>query len=248
MSPVAIRPIDYGDRLRAGIILPSGNAVAEPEIRAMLPEGVSGLITRLALRGSSDRELMAMLDGLEAAARLLADAAVTTLVFHCTAVSTFAPHLGEEIRARMVQATGIDAFATSEALAAAFAALGARRITLLTPYNDAVHAREIAFLAGLGVEVVADANLRLETNSEMARLSPEELLGWADRAAADTTDAIFLSCTALRSAGLVAALEARKGCPVLTSNQAMVWYLLRRSAAPSAPPGFGRLFAADGPV
>jgi maleate isomerase len=239
--------IDYGDRLRAGIIVPSGNPVAEPEIRAMLPEGVTGLITRLALRGSSDRELMAMLDGLEDAARLVADAGVATVVFHCTAASTFAPELGGEIRARIERASGVPAFATSDALAAAFPALGATRIALLTPYNDAVHTREIAFLDGLGVEVVADANLGLETNAEMARLSPDELLAWAvGRMAAHAdaaVDAVFLSCTALRSAGIVAALEAQGGRPVVTSNQAMVWHLLRTNGVTTPRPGFGRLLA-----
>ena len=67
-------PIDYGSRLRAGVLVPSGNSVAEPEIRAMLPPEVSMLVTRLALRGSSKPELMRMLDRLEAASELLADA------------------------------------------------------------------------------------------------------------------------------------------------------------------------------
>lgn len=243
MNAAVIHPIDYGHRLRAGIIVPSGNAVAEPEIRAMLPEGVSALITRLALRGSSDRELMAMLDGLEGAAGLLADAGVATVVFHCTAVSTFAPHLGDAIRERITRASGVQAFATSDALAAAFTALGATRITLLTPYNDAVHAREIAFLAGLGLDVVADDNLGLETNGEMARLTPEELLAWAEGATSAASDAIFLSCTALRSAGLIAELERRTGRPVVTSNQAMIWHLLRTQAIPAERPAFGHLFA-----
>lgn len=247
MTSGGIAPIDYGDRLRAGIIVPSGNPVAEPEIRAMLPAGVSALVTRLALRGSSDRELMAMLDGLEDATRLVADAGVATVVFHCTAVSTFAPELGAEIRARMARVSGVPAFATSDALAAAFPALGARRVALLTPYNDAVHAREIAFLANLDLEVVADANLGLETNAEMAQLSPDDLLTWAERQmrehGGEAVDAIFLSCTALRSAGIVAALEARSGRPVVTSNQAMVWHLLRTNGVEAPCPAFGRLLA-----
>ena len=42
--------IDYGDAVRLGIIVPSGNVIAEPQIRAMLPRGVSPLFTRLALQ------------------------------------------------------------------------------------------------------------------------------------------------------------------------------------------------------
>jgi maleate isomerase len=33
--------IDYGSRLRAGVLIPSGNSAAEPELRAMLPPQAS---------------------------------------------------------------------------------------------------------------------------------------------------------------------------------------------------------------
>jgi len=51
MTGAAMPQIDYGSRLRAGVLVPSGNSVAEPEIRAILPPEVSMLVTRLALRG-----------------------------------------------------------------------------------------------------------------------------------------------------------------------------------------------------
>ena len=46
----------YGSRARLGMLLPSGNVAAEPQIGAMLPEGVSLHTTRLKLTGSSDAE------------------------------------------------------------------------------------------------------------------------------------------------------------------------------------------------
>ena len=57
--------IDYGDRARLGILVPSGNTVAEPELRAMLPSGVGMSVARLPLVGSSEAELRAMIDRLE---------------------------------------------------------------------------------------------------------------------------------------------------------------------------------------
>jgi len=33
MAPLVPPVIDYGDRLRAGVPIPSGNSVAEPELR-----------------------------------------------------------------------------------------------------------------------------------------------------------------------------------------------------------------------
>jgi len=97
--------INYATRARLGVLVPSGNTVAEPELRAMLPAGVGLFVTRLPLTGSSETELLAMLETLEAGTRLLADARPDAIAFHCTAVSTFAPHMAGEIRSRMGRAS-----------------------------------------------------------------------------------------------------------------------------------------------
>ena len=234
--------IDYGARLRAGILIPSGNSVAEPELRAMQVAGTSLLVTRLALRGSSKPELMRMLDRLEAASELLADAQVGCIVFHCTAVSTFAPDLAHGIRERIEAASGVRAFTTADAILAALAHLKAGKVALLTPYIDDVHRREIEFLEANGVGVAGGAHLDIDTNAEMATLQPDALLDWASRHVAPEADACLLSCTAIKSAAVIAPLEARCGRPVVTSNQAMMWHLLRSSNIEDPVDGFGRLF------
>ncbi|MCA3357207.1 MAG: aspartate/glutamate racemase family protein [Roseomonas sp.] len=237
--------IDYGARARLGLMVPSGNAICEAELHAMLPEGVVALITRLELRGSSEVELAKMLDRLEEAAGLLADARPGLIGFHCTAVSTFAPERAAEIPARMIKATGLPAVTTADAILAALGALGARRILLVTPYIAAVHEREIAFLAAHGCAVMGGDMMGINTNAEMAQIPPEEIAAQARRAAAiyPSADALFISCTAIRSAGLIASLEAELGLPVMTSNQVMAWHALRRLGLKDACPGFGRLMA-----
>ena len=163
---------DYGDRARLGVITPSGNYVAEPEIHAMLPPGVAALVTRLPLTGSSEAQLRAMIEALEPAARLLADARPGLIGFHCTAVSTFAPDSAASIRLRIEAASGLPAYATADGILAALRVLGARRIVLVTPYIAAVHEREIAFLAAHGITVVGGAHWGLNTNAEMGQVPP----------------------------------------------------------------------------
>jgi len=242
--------IDYGDRARLGVILPSGNTVAEPEIAAMLPPGIGLAVTRLPLRGSSERELMGMLDALEPATRLLADAQPGAIAFHCTATSTFAPTIACEIRRRMEQAAGGGrVFATADAILAALAVLRTRRVVLVTPYIESVHAREITWLEANGVVVAGGDRMGIDTNAEMACIAPAEIAGRARRAAVESgdTEAVFISCTAIRSAGVIATLEAELGLPVLTSNQAMVWHALRGILGiADRVPGFGRLL--EGPA
>jgi len=236
--------IDYGDTARFGILLPSGNSVAEAELRAIFPPGIGHNVTRLELRGSSEPELLRMVEALEPAARLLADARVDAIGFHCTAVSTFAPQMADGIRGRIEAATGLPAFATADAILAALAKLQARRVLLLTPYIPDVHAREISFLAAHGTETLGGDCLGVNTNAEMARIPPDALLAQARRAIAahPGADAVFISCTAIRSAGLIAPLEAECGLPVITSNQVLVWHALQRLPAPPPVRGFGRLF------
>src|SRR5258708_974482 len=238
--------IDYGDQFRAGIIVPSGNVVAEAEIRAMLPRGVAPLFTRLALRGSSEAELIGMLSGLEAAAELLADAKVDMIIFHCTALPTFAPHLAGNIRTRIEHATAITAFVTSDAILEAVKLLNMSQLSLLTPYIEPVHAREVAFLAAHDIDVVDGGCLGIDTNAEMATLTPSALFDWVARHTSPKSDGCFLSCTAIRSAGIILRFEQLLGRPVITSNQAMVWHLLQLSGISQHVEGFGSLLGDAG--
>jgi len=235
--------IDYGDRARLGVLLPSGNSVAEPELRAMLPAGVGLHVTRLPLRGSSQAELLGMLDTLETGARLLGDVRPDAIAFHCTAVSTYAPSFAHEIATRIERATTVPAFATADAILAALGALNARRVLLVTPYIEEVHRREIDFLQTSGIEVLGGGFMSVATNDLMARIPPADIAALVRSSARGlAADACFISCTAIRSAGLIAPLEAELGMPVITSNQVLAWFASQRLGIGERVPGYGRLF------
>lgn len=235
--------IIYGTK-RLGLMVPSGNSVAETELRAMLPADITMLTTRLALRGSSEPELLAMLAELDNAATLVGHAEPDLIAFHCTAVSTFAPHLAGEIRDRISAATGRPGIATADAILAAFRRLRTRRVLLVTPYIQTVHQREIDYLMASGLDVTGGGCLGIDLNTEMARLDPSVIAGQVREAAAGVAaDACFISCTAIRSAGLIADLEAELRMPVITSNQVLAWYALRMLGSTRAVAGFGQLFA-----
>lgn len=235
--------IDYGERRRIGMLVPSGNVIVEPQVKAMLPPGVAVCTTRLPLTGSSEAELMAMTENLEFAARLLADARVDLIAFNCTAVSTFSKEMEADIKARIERATGIAATATSEALVAALAAVSARRVVLLTPYTQAVNEREVAFLEREGLEVLSEVGLGINLSREMAALPPQTWLELARQHQEARAEAYLISCTAIRSAEVIDAVERELGRPVITSNQALVWHCLRKAGIEDRVEGFGMLFA-----
>lgn len=234
--------IDYGERLRIGMIVPSGNIVAEAQVRAMLPKGVAINVTRLPLTGSSPEALHGMLDGLEAAAQLLAHARVHLIAFNCTAISTFSLAIESQIKERIRRASGIETVLTSEGIVHALRTLGASKVALLTPYPPDVNTREVGFLKANGIEVVTEAGMGLDHPGDMAALSPSEWFDFVCRHKSQGAQAYFISCTAIRSAEVISALEAELGRPVVTSNQAIAWHCLRSQKIPDPVPGFGKLF------
>ena len=181
-----------------------------------------------------------MTEKVEEGASLLADA-VDLVVFHCTAVSTFDPTMEDSLKRRIEQATGKPSMTTSEALICAFRTLGARRLVLITPYIKATNEREIAFLKYHGIEVLRDAGMDIADGGLMPSVEPGEWYRYTLAHQHPDADAYFLSCTAIRAAPVIAALERDLGKPVVTSNQAMAWHALRRSGVRDQIPGFGRL-------
>lgn len=235
--------IRFGWRFRIGMLLPSSNQVAEPEIPAMLPEGVSIHTTRLKLTGSNREELLGMTEKVEEGASLLADAGADLIVFHCTGVSTFDPMMEVNLKRRIETATGKPATATSEAITTAFHALGVKRIVLVSPYSKAVNDREIAYFAHHGITVLSEVGLDLKGGNAYASVEPGIWYRIAVANRHKDADAYFLSCTTIRAVPVIAALERDLGKPVVTSNQAMVWHALRLGGVRDQLAGFGELFA-----
>lgn len=233
--------LDYGSRGRIGLLLPSANQAAEPQIRAMLPRDVGIAVTRLKLVDSSERGLLGMTYGVEAAAALLADAGVDLVVFHCTAVSTYSAELEASILERIGVATGLPATATSQSLVAALDAMQARRVVLLSPYTEEVNKREAAYFVRRGFDVLGNVGLSCSTGREMMAVTPEAWQAFALSQVQTEAEAYVLSCTTVRTAEAIESLECSLGSPVITSNSAVAWDCMRRLGISAVVPGYGRL-------
>jgi len=233
------------DDVSIGMLLPSGNIVAEGQVRAMTPAGVTVHTTRLPLTGSSDAELQRMTESLEGAAGLLADARVDLIAFNCTAVSTYSSDADCKIADRITAATKTPAVTTAQALVAALLRFDCKRVVLVTPYLEPVTRREEAFLAHQGFDVIHSASYGINLNWDMAHEPPETWTRFVKAHRRPEADAYLLSCTAIRSAEVIDELEAVLQQPVITSNQALVWYCLHSLGIKRDVAGFGRLLRRD---
>ena len=229
---------------RVGLILLATDHTTEADFaRLVASERVGLFATRIAYANPTTPEnLSAAEPRLEhAAALLLPDEALDVVCFSCTSASVI---VGDAAIAAAINRgkPGVPVVTPSLAARDALQALGALRISILTPYTAATSEPMAGYFEGHGFDVRRFICLGLEDDRQMARLSRASLVEAAMAAVAPDADALFISCTALRSVDVVEAIEARIGRPVVASNQATAWACLGHCGVP-APPGYGRLMA-----
>jgi maleate isomerase len=172
----------------------------------------------------------------------LLDAKCDVVAFHCTAASMDAGLDGEaQALAAVARAGAPHATTTATSIRRAFAALGARRIVLVTPYDARTTAHEADFLRTAGCDVLHAVGFDLG-GSDAFCAAPAQF--WRDRtveAAHRDAEAYLISCANISVFGIIAELERRLDRPVVTSNQAVLWDALCRLGRRDAA-GPGRLF------
>lgn len=222
---------------RLGILLPSSNTVVEPETMRLLPAGggVTAHFSRLGVTVISDAA--ASLDqfappAMLQAAQLLADAEVGLIAWAGTAASWLGFSRDEALAAAIAERCGVPATSAVIAINQRLAALGARRIGLVTPYIAALEGRIVANYEAIGVATVAADRLDLTVNTDYGRVPPAAIAAQCRRVAGARPDAIIVMCTNLRGAPLAAALAEETGIPVLDSVAVTVEHCLERLGRP----------------
>jgi maleate isomerase len=177
-----------------------------------------------------------------ATALILPGLPLDVVAFGCTSATMT---LGEDVIFAEIRKVrpGVACTTPVTAAFAAFRALGARRIGLLTPYSREVNETVCAYLAAHAVDVAAFATFDKPDDREAARISPRSIVeGVKALAVGAKLDAIFVSCTSLRIAEAVSAIEDEIGLPVTSSDHAMAWHALRLAGVGDWVPRAGRLF------
>ena len=127
---------------------------------------------------------------------------------------------------------------------AALAALGLKRIALVTPYPVDVTLKMQANLQAAGYETTAVATFGQSDDFTVARISADSILQAVKQIGARSDcEGVFVSCTSLRALQIIPQAEAALGKPVTSSNQALAWHMMRLSGLNAGPTNAGRLFA-----
>lgn len=123
--------------------------------------------------------------------------------------------------------------------------LGAKRITLVVPYLVKTAELVSGFFEQKDIEILRRATFELDGDADMNRISPEALIEATIATDSPDSQAVFISCTGLRTAPVISVLEQRLGKPVVTSNQALAWHALRLAGITDRLEARGLLFAME---
>ncbi len=241
-----------------GMIVPSSNLTMETELPRMLRAREDVLpddrfvfhAARARMQHVTPEQLRAMNAQAQRAAAELADArpdvvATACLVaimaqgpgYHCTA---------EDDITAALRAEGSDAPVVSSAgaLLSGIAALGAKRVAIITPYMEPLTKAVVDYLTDAGVEVVDSLSLQVPDNLAVARLDPADLREHWRRLDLTGADALVLSaCVQMPSLPSIEAVQDAAGIPVLSAATATTHRILTGLGLEPRVPGAGALLA-----
>ena len=228
---------------RIGLIILSTDHTTEVDFQRMVASGRIGVyVARIPYANPVTPEnLRKMQPSLTAAAALiLPDEPLDVVMYSCTSASVV---IGDQQIEAAVQAAkpGVPVVTPTAAAVKGLRALGAKRISVLTPYTVETSRPMAEYFEQLGFTIDRFTCLGLTDDREMARISHDEIVGFAGQAMAPESDALFISCTAVRAAEVVARIEDATGKPVVSSNLATAWACLRLCGDTTARPELGLL-------
>lgn len=227
-----------------GLVVLQADETVEGDMRQLLPGSAELMVSRVPSAPDVTSETLAAMAGhLTDAARLFpAWANFAALGYGCTSGTA-------EIGAAAVAAhlrAGTEAAAVTDPLTALVAAathLGVTRLALVSPYVAPVSEKLRTALSARGIATPAFGSFDIAEEARVARIDAASITEAAVQVASGAAvQAVFLSCTNLRTLQVIAPLEARLGLPILSSNQVLAWHMMKIAGIFPPQTAPGRLF------
>jgi maleate isomerase len=242
-------PDVLGYRGKWGVLVPSTNTVVEPDFYAMAPPGITLHISRIPIanpRMDDDAGFAALMEQIRSSiARAVADVLTAEpdyLVMGMSSETFWGGRKGnEEFQQRVGELAGMPVATGANACERAFAALGSRRLGVVTPYQPIGDAQVRRFFEECGYDVGALVGLRCRTAVSIAHVDEATLrraIAEVNRPDVDTIVQVGTNISMLR---LADAADRELGKPVIAINAATFWYALRANGIADRVSGFGRL-------
>lgn len=238
-----------GWRATFGVIAPSTNTVVEADYAAMAVPGVTSHIGRIHVRDQnlgSDAQFEALLDQIraeiDAACARVLTCEPDRLVMGMSAETFWGGVEGNRRFTERIEAlSGLRVTTGAAACDRALRLHGARRVAIITPYQQVADDNVVRFFTESGYEVTTLEGLRCPTAVSIARVPELTLRDVLRRLAASEPDALVQVGTNLSMVALADEAERWLGLPVIAINAATWWAALRDHGIDDTVRGAGSL-------
>jgi maleate isomerase len=199
---MARRPLEGdGRRARLGIVVPSVNTVMEPWAQRTAPEGVSVLAARMFIPPATTPETLIEMDRNEGkiAIRQLSSVFPDVIAYGCTASSIVQGlEYDSYLRAEISETYKVPSTTAAHAILTAADALGARTVSIVSPYTKEVDEAEHRYFESAGLDVLGGACLGIADGFRLAEPAPETLFELGRTGFDPRSDALIMTCIKTR--------------------------------------------------
>lgn len=223
-----------------GLLIPATNTTCEIEL-GHLPGGLQAHFARCGRDGPSPFHPSLDAD-IAYQSKMLADARVELIMLIQTSASLFDEDYDAVTIRRITDASGLPAFTSAQAVGQALQAFGAKRIAFATPYSPEVIGLATRYYErNYGMTVIAGESLGAADAYAIGKMDAEMVTAAFKRIDRPEIDVLVVPGGNFPTMHRVAAWEATFGKPVLTTNQALLWAVLRAMEIVTPIRGRGRL-------
>jgi maleate cis-trans isomerase len=224
-----------------GVLIPSTNTTVEIEYSRLLPASLQAHVGRLG-KGGNTPFSPSLDQDVAYQAKLLGTARVEVIALAQTSASLFADDYDEVTTRSIREASGAPALTSAVAIGEAVQALAARRIALVSPYSDAVIQRAKHYYeTKFGLQVVAMEGFGATDSYAIGQLDAETARAAFQRIDRPEIEVLVVPGGNFPTMPHIAGWEQAFGKPVITTNQAALWAMLRVMNISEPVRGLGRL-------
>jgi maleate isomerase len=228
-----------------GALIPSTNTTVEIEYSHLIPAGVAQAhYGRMMSSNYGASPFASPLDAdVDYQAKLLGTARIAMIALIQTSACLFKDNYDEVTCARITrESNGVPAITSAMAIGEALKALGTRHVALVSPYSEEVNARARHYFESKhGLGIVALEGFAAKDSYMIGKLGPENARDAFQRIDRPEIEAFVVPGGNFPTMKSIAGWEREFKKPVVTTNQASVWAILRRLGSKATIPGLGRL-------
>jgi maleate isomerase len=233
--------MDAAKGIHIGILTPhSADRPHFKGLRAIVPEEVSLTIQGLNLAPG------AALDGrtdeiIRGAADMMRHHDVQGVILTGAPISILNP----DVEKKLAETVSVPVTTALRATTAALKSMSAKKLILMTPFDEEMNQRIARRLKDSGFNVLSSPSLEHLGARTGTHVAPDDILRIVEKVVAETpeADTIYFQGAPFDPLSVIEKIETSLKLPVIASNPAMLWHLLSLLGRKYSLKGYGKLLA-----